>query len=152
VTKPRTLKPAPVSVPVEAAYFLDKAAEELSRLAQDEGLKLTPYESHEPNRLWWVHGVYGKSRDREICVQLVTTETLAPIFAADLKAYVRMHGKSGGEIIYPLRDNSSDWLLLEKRRVDGMTELVTGVAEMTDILRLACVWRLPHPTDPDPKT
>ena len=144
-------KRAPKDVPVEAAFYLDKAADELSGLVKDEGLELTPYEAHEPYRLWWVHGMYGKSRDREICIQLVTTETLAPIFAAELKAYVRMHGKSEGEVIFPLCDNSGDWLLLEKRRIDGMTELVTGVIEMTDALRRACIWGMPHPTDPDPK-
>src|SRR5689334_11599588 len=139
--KSAPLQPAPVSVPVEAAYYLDKAAEELSRLAKDEGFTLLPYEGHEPGRTWWLHGLYGASHDRDICVQVVTDEHMARTFAADLKCYVRL---------YP-RDGRNEWLLLETRRVEDMAALMSGVAEMTDLLRLACIWRLPHATDPDPK-
>ncbi|HTK60220.1 MAG TPA: hypothetical protein VL283_03380, partial [Candidatus Baltobacteraceae bacterium] len=113
----------------------------LSRLAEDEGLTLKPYEGHQPGRNWWIHGLYGDSRDRDLCIQVVADEGMAAIFTADLKGYVRL---------YP-RDGSNAWLLLESRRVEDMAALLTGVAEMTDLLRLACVWRMAHPTDPDPK-
>lgn len=134
-------KRAPKDVPVEAAFYLDKAADELAALAKDEGLHLKPYEDHAPGRNWWVHGLYGKTREREICIQVVTDERMAATFAADLKAY----------LTHCLPDGRCEWVLIETRRVEDMASLVTAAAELTDVLRRLCVWGMPHPTDPDPK-
>ena len=140
----KTARPttAPESVPVEAAYYLDRAAEELSAVAADEGFTLKPYESVRPGQACWHHGLYGTCRDRELCILVVADERMAAVFSAELKGYVRLYPHEGVDA----------WLLLETRRTDGMTELIAATAAVTDALRLACVWRMPHPTDPDPKS
>lgn len=134
-------KLAPPDVPPHAAHYLDNAAEYLTELVKAYGLTLKPYERRPSDRGVWHHGLYGTSRDREYCVQLVTDENMAPSFTALLNGYVRL---------YP-SDGTAPWLLLERRQVNGMAALMTDAAAVADALRMACVWRMPHPTDPDPK-
>jgi len=142
MTAPRKApKRAPKEVPPEAARYLDEAAARLSELVDEHGLKLKPYDQYHPDHTAWTHGIYGESRSRDICIQVVTDEDMATTFTAVLKAYLRL---------YP-SDGSNAWLLLGKRRVRDMVGLVTGVTDLTLALQLACVWRMPHPTEPDPK-
>lgn len=142
-------KLAPKDVPPDAARYLENAAAYLSGLAEDFGLELKPYELHEPRHTSWFHGLYGETRDRQICIRVMTDEELAPAFTADLIGYVRLHAHPG-QIVYP-HDGFGDWLIFARRRINGMGALMTGVIDMTEALRLACTFRMPHPTDPDPK-
>ncbi len=135
-------KRAPKEVPPEPALYLDNAAEYLTELVKEYGLDLRPYDQHRPDQKVWLHGLYGTMRDRDFCIQVVTDAEMAPAFAGLLRCHLRL---------YP-RDGSSKWLLYQSRRVKGMAELMLAAAELTEAAHLACVWRMPHPTDPDPKT
>lgn len=142
-------KLAPEGIPPEAALYLDNAAEYLKETARAYGLKLSPYDQHHPDHSAWWHGLYGEYHERELCIQVVTDEDMAPDFTARLKGYLRVSWHDG-ETVYPPNDKTY-WLLFEERRVNGMVALLDGVAGMTEVLRLACTFRMPHPTDPDAK-
>lgn len=134
-------KRAPKDVPPEAARYLDNAAEYLSELVKEFKLELKAYDQYHPDHSAWLHGLYGESNDRQFCIQLITNEEMAPNSAGILKGYVRL---------YP-PDGRNEWLLYETRRVGDMAALMTAAADVTERLRLVCVLRMPHPTDPDPK-
>lgn len=134
-------KPAPTGVPPEAARYLDRAAEELSELVKDSGFELKAYDQFHPDHSAWLHGLYGDCNDREICIQVLTDREMAPSFTAILRGYVKL---------YPPGDRN-EWLLFETRRTVGLAGLLAGVTDLMDVLSLACLYRLPHPTDPDPK-
>ena len=140
---------APKDVPLEAARYLDDAAAHLKALAKKKGLELKPYELHDPEHTSWFHGLYGESNEREICIRVMTDEELAPSLTADLIGYVRLHMRAG-EHVFP-ENGFGDWIIFERRRVRGMSALVAGTSALTESLRLACVYRMPHPTSPDPK-
>lgn len=133
-------KRAPKEVPPEAALYLDNAAEYLTELVKEFGLDLRPYDQYQPDQVSWQHGLYGEANEREFCVQLATDAQMAPTFVGILRGWVRL---------YPA-DRTNEWLLLEVRRVAGMAALVTVAADVTRALKLACVWRMPHKTDPAP--
>lgn len=134
-------KRAPREVPPEAALYLDNAAEYLTELVKEFRLKLKPYDQYHPDHTAWFHSLYGTSRDREFCIQVVTDAEMAPTFTALLKCHICLYQKDG----------SNKWLLYRTRRVKGMTDLMNSAADLIGIIRLACVWRMPHPTEPDPK-
>lgn len=134
-------KRAPKEVPPEAALYLDNAAEYLTELVKEFGLELKPYDQYHPDHSAWLHGLYGTTRDRQFCIQVVTDEQMAPTFTALLKCYIRLYPKDG----------RSTWLRYGIRRVKGMADLMNAVADLTEAIRFACVWRMPHPTEPDPK-
>lgn len=142
-------KLAPKDVPPEAALYLDNAAEYLKAVAKKYRLALHPYEEHRPEHSSWFHGLYGEVADRQFCLRVMTDEELAPSFTADLIAYVRLY-LPAGQIVFP-DDGHGDWLIYARRRVIGMAALTTAATEMSESLRVACVLRMPHPTDPDPK-
>ncbi|MEK7545829.1 MAG: hypothetical protein AAB554_02005 [Patescibacteria group bacterium] len=141
MTRAEPPKIAPKDVPPEAALYLDDAAGYLTELVKEYGLELKTYDLYRPEHSAWLHGLYGKCRDRQICIQVVTDAEMAPNRVALLKGYIRM---------YP-GDGRNEWLLFETRRVRGMAGLMAGTADMADRLFLACVWRIPHPNSPDPK-
>lgn len=132
---------APPGVPHAVAHYLDNAAAYLRKFAKDADLELKPYEQYRDGLAQWHHALYGSCRDRAFCLQVVTDAASAPDFLADLRAYVRL---------YPI-DGRNEWLLLERGPAQGMAALLKEAALMDRRLRLACAWRMPHPTDPDPK-
>ena len=143
-------KLAPKEVPPNAALYLDNAAEYLTTIAKDFGLDLQPYELYEPGHSSWFHGLYGETNDRQFYLRVMTDEDLAPAFKADLIGYVRLHARPG-QLVYPREDGLGDWIVISRLRVKGMAELMTEATDMAQALRLACVYRMPNPTDPDPK-
>lgn len=132
---------APKDVPHAAALYLDNAAHYLGPFVKEHELNLKPYDQYQPDQTAWCHSMYGACRDREFCIQVVTDADLAPAFHADVRGYVRLYPK----------DHGNAWLPLGNRRVGGMHEMLAAADETIVVLRLACVLRMPHPTDPDPK-
>ena len=132
---------APDGVPPEAAFYLDAVAERLGRLAEDLGLELKTYDQYDPKHAFWQHALYGTTRDRQFCIQVVASAETAPESIADLRAHIRL---------YP-SDGRNAWLFFRQLRVQGMTRLVAATAHLTRAVRFTCAWRMPHPTDPDPK-
>ena len=100
-----------------------------------------PYDQYKPDQTAWCHSMYGACHDREFCIQVVTDADLAPAFHADVRGYVRLYPK----------DHRNAWQLLGNVRVNGMHAMLAAASETFAALRFACVLRMPHPTDPDPK-
>ena len=139
MTPPQRL--APDDVPLAAAHYLDNAVAFLRAVAETHHLELRPYDMHQPGAANWLHGLYGTANDRNFCIQVVTDDALATEFRAHVHAWVRLY----------FSDERNEWLRLETFPVAGMDQLVRHVAWSTLVLRIACVLRMPHPTDPDPK-
>lgn len=135
-------KPAPESVPIEAASYLDKAAERLSALVKEHGLALRPYDQYDPGQTSWLHALYGKANDREFCVQVITDARLAAESRGHVHGWVRLYPRNG----------KNEWLhLLANHPVAEIDDLVSQAVEAVRLMRIVCVLSMPHPTDPDPK-
>ena len=143
-------KRAPEGIPPEAARYLDNAAVYLKPLVEKHGLDLKLYEQYDPEHSSWYHGMYAELNDRDAYLRVMTDEELAPTFTADVIAYVRLHARPG-QIVYPKDDFLGDWIIIRRKRVNGMDEMVKTAQAFMRSIRLACFLRLPHPTTPDPK-
>lgn len=134
-------KLAPEGTPFSVARYLDNAAEYLRPIAEDGALDLKPYEIRHPDDGTWGHHLYGSAWDRAFAIQVTANDVEADAFTASVTGFI-LHCAEGVE---------EEWVQIEFRRVNGMAQLVECVHEFLEALRLACVWRMAHVTDPDSK-
>lgn len=134
-------KLAPEGTPFSVARYLDNAAEYLKPIAQDHALRLKPYDIRQPDDGTWGHHLYGAAWDRAFAIQVTANDAGADMFSATVTGFV-LHYVKGVE---------EEWLQIECRAVNGMAQLVTCVHDFLQSLRLTCVWRMAHVTDPDSK-
>lgn len=127
--------------PPPIKYCLDMAAECLKPFAETNGLTLKPYEIADPATSNWAHHLYGKLRDRDYAIQVSTTVADGGALRARLYGFVKHWSSGGGEA----------WLLIDQYLTGGMRGLLTGSVALLRSLQLACVFLMPHPTDPDLK-
>jgi len=132
-------KLAPEGTPFSVARYLDNAAEYLRPIAEQDALDLKPYDIRQPDDGAWGHHLYGSAWDRGFAIQVVANDVGADSFNATVTAFVLHYAKGAKEV----------WLQIECRAVNGMAGLVACVHDFLAILRLACVWRMAHVTDPD---
>lgn len=97
-----------------------------------------------------MHGLYGVYHDHDICITVLTDVDMAAESAAIVSGFIRITWEKNAVAVYSPGDQGS-WLLFEKRLVKGLAGLMSGVSALAETLRLACLFRMQHPTDPDSK-
>lgn len=136
---PSTL--APAGTPECVAHFLDNAAAHLGPVIENGSLDLKAYDLIRPDVGTWAHHLYGKVWDREFAIQVAANDRDAPTFVATISCFVKL----------VLNVDDDPWMRIEFRQVKGMDGLLKCVKELLLVVHIACVLRMPHVCEPDPK-